>query len=256
MNTPRKTAPLFLLLLLPPLAVLPRPVHGEDAQAVVEASFHHYRGKTSVGTVAMTVHRPEWERVFTIKAWTKGEDRSLFRILDPAKDRGNGTLKKGREMWMYNPKVNRVIKVPPSMMSRAWMGSDFSNNDLAKSDSLIHDYDHEIVGTETHEGKTVYLVESRPKPRAPVVWGMQKLRIREDHIFLEEAFFDEDMRRVKTMSASDIRMMGGKLFPARWKMQKAEAEDEYTILEYEDIAFDVPVPESTFTLSNLKTPER
>ncbi|MCF8062681.1 MAG: outer membrane lipoprotein-sorting protein [Deltaproteobacteria bacterium] len=251
MNALLRFAP--LLLLLPGIAA---PAHAEDAQAVVEASFHYYRGDTSVGTVDMTVHRPEWERVFTIKAWTKGEDRSLIRILGPPKDRGNGTLKKGPEMWMYNPKVNRVIKVPPSMMSQSWMGSDFSNNDLAKSDSLIKDYNHEIVGTGSHEGKKVYVIESHPMPRAPVVWGKQRLRIREDHIFLEETFFDQDMEPVKTMSAGDIRMMGGKLFPATWKMQKADAEGEYTLLEYREIAFDVEIPAGTFTLSNLRTPER
>lgn len=204
----------------------------------------------------MTVHRPEWERVFTIDAWTEGEDKSLFRILSPPKDRGNGTLKNGNQMWMFNPKVNRVIKVPPSMMSQAWMGSDFSNNDLAKSDTLINDYDHTIVGTDTHDGKKVYLIESIPKPRAPVVWGKQTLRIREDNIFLEEVFYDEDMEPVKIMSSRDIRMLGGKLFPAIWTMRKADARDEYTRLEYLEVTFDVDVPESTFTLSNLKSPNR
>ncbi|OEU53393.1 MAG: hypothetical protein BA872_04040 [Desulfobacterales bacterium C00003060] len=101
-----------------------------------------------------------WERVMTINAWTKGQKDSLFFIIAPPKDDGNGTLKKGREMWMYNPKVNRVIKLPPSMMSQAWMGSDFSNNDLSKSDSLINDYSHTIVGTETHERKKVVFVFS------------------------------------------------------------------------------------------------
>jgi len=248
---------LFLFALLLPVLVLgPRVVRAMDAQQLVEASFHYYRGKTSVSRVDMTIHRPEWERTFTIKAWTQGEDTSLFRTLAPPKDRGNGTLKKGPEMWMYNPKINRVIKVPPSMMSQAWMGSDFSNNDLAKSDSLIRDYDHRILGTETRDGMTVYRIESMPKPMAPVVWGKQTLCIREDHIFLEEVFYDEDMQPVKAMKASDIRMLGGKLFPATWTMQKADAPDEYTRLDYLEVEFDEPIPDVTFTLSNLRSPER
>ena len=98
-------------------------VEAQDAQALVENSFNYMRGKTSISTVDMTIHRPDWERVVTIKAWTKGEKDSIFIIIAPAKDKGNGTLKKGREMWMYNPKVNRTIKLPPSMMSQAWMGA-------------------------------------------------------------------------------------------------------------------------------------
>ena len=226
----------------------------EDAQDLVRASFDYYRGKASTATVDMTIHRPDWERVVTIKAWTKGEDESLLRTIAPPKDHGNGTLKKGREMWIYNPKVNRVIKLPPSMMSQSWMGSDFSNNDLAKSDSLIKDYLHTVTGTETHDGKKVYLIKSMPKPEAPVVWGMQQLKIREDLIFLSEAFYDEDLKMVKIMTAHDIRMLGGKLFPAIWRMQKADAKDEYTELHYKELSFEQDLPDTLFTTSNLRNP--
>jgi outer membrane lipoprotein-sorting protein len=231
-------------------------VHAEDANAIVQAGFDYYRGKTSVGVVDMTIHRPEWERVMTIKAWTKGQDTSIFYIIAPPKDEGNGTLKKGRQMWMYNPKVNRVIKIPPSMMSQAWMGSDFSNNDLAKSDSLLQDYTHKIVGTELHHGRTVYIIESAPLRNAPVVWGMQRLKIRDDHIWLEEAFFDEDLKPVKVMTAHELTMLGDKLFPRRWTMRKVEKEDEYTMLEYRELMFDVELPDRLFTVSSLKNPPR
>jgi outer membrane lipoprotein-sorting protein len=229
---------------------------GQDAQALVQASFDYYRGKASLATLEMTIHRPDWERVVTIRAWTKGQEQSLFRIVAPPKDEGNGTLKKGREMWVFNPKVNRVIKLPPSMMSQAWMGSDFSNNDLAKSDSLITDYSHTLTGTEIHEGKTVYLIKSMPKPGAPVVWGMQTLKIREDHIFLSEAFYDEDLNLVKVMTAYDIQLLGGKLFPKVWRMKKADKKDEYTQLDYNELVFKEDLPESIFTLSNLRNPRR
>ena len=228
----------------------------QDAQALVEASFNYMRGETSVSTVVMTIHRPDWQRTMTIKCWTKGQEDSIFRIIAPARDSGNGTLKRGREMWTYNPKINRVIKIPPSMMSQAWMGSDFSNNDLSKTESLINDYTHTIIGTETHEGKKVYIIKSMPKPEAPVVWGMQKLKIREDHIFLVQGFYDEDLQPVKIMTTLQIQMLGGKLFPRVWKMQKADVKDEYTVLEYKKLAFDKDMPDRLFTLSSLKTLSR
>jgi hypothetical protein len=141
------------------------------------------------------------------------------------------------------------------MMSQAWMGSDFSNNDLSKTDSLIKDYTHKITGTETQAGKKVYLVESIPKPDAPVIWGMLRLKIREDYILLAEAFYDEDLALVKGMVTLDIQMMGGKLFPKKWKMAKAETRDEeYTVLEYQELAFLDDLSARLFTLSNLKNP--
>jgi len=228
----------------------------QDARAIVKEGFNYMRGKSSFSVVDMTIHRPNWERKMTIEAWTKGLKNSLFRIIAPAKDKDNGTLKKGREMWMYNPKINRVIKLPPSMMSQAWMGSDFSNNDLSKTDSLIDEYIHTITGTHTHDGKKVYLIKSIPKPDAPVVWGMQKLKIREDHIFLAQEFYDEDFKLVKVMTTFKIQMLGGKLFPKVWRMQKADVTDEYTELNYKELSFKKNLKDSLFTISNLKNPRR
>lgn len=230
--------------------------NGQDAQALVEAAVSYYRGEASISTVDMTIHRPNWERVITIKAWTKGQKDSIFIILAPPKDNGNGTLKRGKEMWIYNPKINRVIKLPPSMMSQAWMGSDFSNNDLAKSDSVIEDYTHTITGTEMHDGKKVYVIKSMPKPEAPVVWGMQKLKIREDHMLLSQEFYDEDLKLVKAMTGQQIQMLGGKLFPKVWKMQKSDVKDEYTLLNYKELMFKQDLPDSLFALSSLKNPRR
>jgi len=248
-----KTAALGLLFLL-----MSGIVHAEqpDPASLVNDAFDYWRGEASVSTVRMTIHRPDWERSMTIKAWTEGTADSLFTILEPPRDRGNGTLKKGSEMWTFNPKVNRVIKLPPSMMSQSWMGSDFSNNDLAKSDSLIHDYTHALEGVETVDGKKVYNIKSMPKPGAPVVWGMQTLKVREDLIFLEEVFFDEDLEPVKVMETTDIQTMDGKLFPKVWRMRKADVEDEYTQLNYRELEFRDDLPDRLFTVSALRNPGR
>jgi outer membrane lipoprotein-sorting protein len=227
-----------------------------DAAAIVKASFDHYRGQASVSDVEMVIHRPSWERTMRMDAWTKGTDRSLIRITAPPKDEGNGTLKKGSEMWTYNPKVNRVIKLPPALMSQSWMGSDFSNNDLAKSDTILNDYTHTLMRTETREGHTVYVIKSLPKPAAPVVWGMQILEIRDDDILLSEEFFDEDLVSVKKMTTREIQMMGGRMFPKVWQMQETDKQDQYTLLRYHALEFLDDLPDRLFTLNALKTAQR
>lgn len=250
------------VLLLIALAILAGPltsVAGEEPpspRSLVESCWNYMRGPASVSEVTMTIHRPDWERSLTIKAWTRGRSDSLFFITAPPRDKGNGTLKKGNQIWTYNPKVNRVIKLPPSMMSQSWMGSDFSNNDLAKSDSILNDYQHAIESTRTQAGKQVYVIKSMPKPAAPVVWGMVKLRIRQDFILLEETFYDEDLEPVKTMTTRKIKPLGGKLFPAVWKMHKVERPGEYTLLEYRSLEFKESLPARLFTRSALKNPRR
>ncbi|OPY69409.1 MAG: hypothetical protein A4E57_01211 [Syntrophorhabdaceae bacterium PtaU1.Bin034] len=227
--------------------------NAQDAQGIVDAAVRYYRGKTSASVVDMKISRPGWTRDMSIKAWTKGQKESLFTIIAPPKDEGNGTLKRGVEMWTYNPKVNRVIKLPPSMMSQSWMGSDFSNEDLAKSDSICEDYTHVLEGTEVHEGKKVYVIQSTPKQGAAVVWGMQRLKIREDHIILLQEFYDEDKRLVKALTGSQIQQMGGRLFPKIWKMQRGTAGTEFTTVTYRVVRFDVDIPDRLFSEAALKS---
>jgi len=243
-----------LAVLLMPLRALA--AESLNAAVLVEDSFKYMRGKASIATVDMTIHRPDWERKMTIKAWTRGQKDSLFYIQSPPKDHGNGTLKMSREMWMYNPKINRVIKVPPSMMSQSWMGSDFSNNDLAKSDSIVNDYNHSLVDTEIHEGRRVYVIKSVPKPDAPVIWGMQMLKIRQDLIWLSQEFFDEDLVAVKVMNTLEIQSIDGKLYPRVWRMREVDTEDRYTELTYQSLDFKSDLPDSLFTLTSLRKARR
>lgn len=225
-----------------------------DAEKIVKDAFNYWRGEASVSIATMTIHRSGWKRSMTLKAWTRGESDSLFVIIDPPKDKGNGTLKADKGMWMYNPKINRVIKLPPSMMSQGWQGSDFSNNDLAKTDSLIKDYTHTLEETTIDQGKKVHRIKSIPKPDAAVIWGMIKLTVREDNILLKEEFFDEDFASVKILTASDIQMTGDRLFPMKWKMHKTDATDEYTQFVYQQIAFKNSLSKRIFTRTHLKNP--
>jgi len=203
----------------------------------------------------MVIHRPEWERKMTMRAWTEGEDKTLILITAPPKDRGSGSLRLGRQMWNYIPAIRRIIKLPPSMMTQAWMGSDFSNNDLAKADSILVDYTHRILRTELRDGHAVYTIECTPKPNAPVVWGKEILEIRDDYIFLSEAFYDEENRLVKIMKTEKIQPLGGRLFPAVWRMNKIDHPDEYTMIVYRELDFSPRLPPRLFTLQRLRNPE-
>lgn len=225
---------------------------GDEAVVLVEKAFDYWRGVSSIARFSMTIERPDFTRSMVMKGWTKGRQEALFFVEKPAKDSGNGTLKVGRKMWTYNPKINRVIKLPPSMMSQSWMGSDFSNDDLAKSDSLLDDYDHKLVQKETRGEHQVFTIESIAREDAPVVWGKQILVIRDDAILLKQTFFDEDMEPVKEMVAENIVMMGDRLFPKLWTMRRVDEENRATRMEYLELAFDVEIADRLFTLGALK----
>jgi outer membrane lipoprotein-sorting protein len=243
---------LFWLILL----LLPGISSGAAAGAadIIRKAVDHWRGSSSYSEMTMVIHRPDWERSMSMRGWTQGDDKSIVRVIAPQKDRGNGTLTDGNNMWSYSPKVNRVIKIPSSMMAQSWMGSDFSNKDIAKSDDIIDQYEHTLLGTSQQDGHEVYEIQSIPHDDAPVVWGKEVLRIRDDYILLEQKFFDQDGQLVKKLETLEIEEMGGRATSTKQRMGDVEKSGEWTEISIQDVQYDLDIPNSTFTLSNLRNP--
>ena len=225
-----------------------------DATQIVRDAVNHWRGLSSYTEMTMVIHRPDWERSMTMQAWTKGDEQSLVRVMEPKKDRGNGTLTDENSMWTFSPKINRVIKVPSSMMGQSWMGSDFSNKDVARADDIIDQYDHTILSIETVDDMPVYTIESIPHEEAAVVWGSEVLSIRADHVVLEHAFYDQDGELVKTLKSLEIGEMGGRTIAMRQRMVKTDEPDEWTDIAVNAVEYELDLKDSLFTLSNLRNP--
>ncbi len=240
----------IMLLAIPVFAA----TEERDAKAIVRDAIDHWRGLSSYTEITMVIHRPDWERSMTMRAWTKGQDKSLVRVVEPKKDRGNGTLMDKKNMWSFSPKINRVIKIPSSMMGQSWMGSDFSNKDIARADDIVDEYEHKILGADVIDGITIYEIESIPYEDAAVVWGREVLRIREDHVVLEQSFFDQDGEIVKSLVTMEVAEMGGRTIAKRQRMNKVEKPDEWTEISVNVVDYEVELRDSLFTLSNLRNP--
>ena len=225
-----------------------------DARQIVRDALNHWRGLSSHGEMTMTIHRPDWERSMSMESWTEGEKRSLVRVTAPQKDRGNGTLIDDNNMWTFSPKVNRVIKVPSSMMGQSWMGSDFSNKDISRTDDIVEEYEHTLLSEAEQDGHTVYEIESVPHENAAVVWGREVLSIRDDNVLVEQRFYDQDGALVKKLVTLEIAEMGGRDVAARQRMEKEEAPDEWTEISVDSVEFDIALSDNVFTLSNLRNP--
>jgi len=230
------------------------PAAATDARAVVRAAVDHWRGLSSYSLMTMEIHRPDWNRTMSMRVWTKGDDRSLVRVTEPKKDSGNGTLTDHDEMWSFSPKVNRVIKIPSSMMSQSWMGSDFSNRDIARQDDIVDQYEHTLLDSGEDGGHTVYTIQSVPHEDAAVVWGQEVLSIRDDFIVLSHDFYDQDGDMVKSLRTLEIAQMGGRTVASRQRMTKAGAPEEWTEVRVEDVEYGLDIGDAVFTLSNLRNP--
>jgi outer membrane lipoprotein-sorting protein len=225
----------------------------QDARTIVQKANDLAMGKTSSGEMTMTIERPSWTRAVSMKSWSKGTDYYLILITEPARDQGQVFLKRLTDMWNFMPSINRMIKIPPSMMSQSWMGSDFTNNDLVKMNSLVEDYTHKILGEENVGGYDCYKIEFIPKENAAVVWGKIVMWIAKNEFYeMKAEFFDEDMKLVNTQTASDIRQFDDRKLPARMEMVPADKPGNKTILQMKNMQFNIDLPDSFFSQQNMQ----
>ena len=180
----------LLLLVLLPLAGL----HAQDltAKQIIEKADEKVRGTESAFTeMTITTVRPKWSRDMSMKSWAKGQTRSLVLITSPAREKGTVFLKRDKEVWNWVPSIERTVKMPPSMMSQSWMGTDFTNDDLVRESSTVNDYIHKLLGDSTIIGRTCYKLELIPKEDAAVVWGKVILFIdKKDFLQLRSEMYD------------------------------------------------------------------
>lgn len=174
-------------------------VSAQDIKEIIRKSDEKFRGSSSTGSFSMTIERPTWSRTISMKSWSLGTEYSLIYVTSPAKEKGQVFLKRKSEMWNWVPSIERMVKIPPSMMMQSWMGSDFTNDDLVRESSIVKDYTHKLLGEEIVAAYSCYKVELIPLENAPVVWGKVLMWVsKKDYLWLKAEFYDEDDILVST----------------------------------------------------------
>ncbi|MFV0590583.1 MAG: outer membrane lipoprotein-sorting protein [Draconibacterium sp.] len=224
-----------------------------NIEDIVRQADEKFRGTSSIGEMTMIIERPSWSRTVSMKNWTLGNNYSLIYITAPAKEKGQVFLKRDKEMWNWVPNIERMIKIPPSMMMQSWMGSDFTNDDLVKESSMADDYHQKLLGEEVLEGYNCYKIELIPHDDAAVVWGKVIMWISKEELhWLKAEFYDEDGYLVNTEILSDIKQMDDRLMPTRLEMIPADEDGNKTIMIFDKIDFNVDIKQSFFSQQNMK----
>lgn len=225
----------------------------KSAEAILEKIDDLWRSESSKARLKMIVHTEHYTRTLIMESWTKGKEKSLVRILSPMKEKGTVSLKNENTLYTYLPKTDRVIRLTSGMMMGSWMGSHFTNDDLVKESRLSEDYIPEITFEGERDDRQVIDFDLIPKPDAPVVWGKIAITVlAENYQPVVSRYFDEDMALARTLYFRDIKMIDGRLIPTVLHMVPADKPGEYTEMTYQDIEFDIDVPDSMFSILQLR----
>ncbi len=227
----------------------------QNATEIVTRADAKMRGESSgISTMSMQIIRPGWERTIEFKSWSKGTENSMVLITAPAKDKGQSFLKVGREMWNWNPTISRTIKLPPSMLSQGWMGSDYTNDDMVNQRSVVVDYTHTLLGEDQLEGVACYRIELIPHEDAPVVWGKIFFWItKQNDNILKAEYYDEEDYLVKTELGKEVKAMDGRVIPTVYEIIPADEKNQKTVVTLKSIQFNAPINDSFFSLQNMKS---
>jgi len=228
-------------------------LYAQSAKEIIQRVDEKVRGTSNSSEMKMTIVRPDWKREVTMKGWSLGTEYSLILITGPARDKGQAFLKRDNEMWNWQPSIDRVVKLPPSMMLQSWMGSDFTNDDLVKESSIVNDYTHHLEPDSVINGTNVFKIVLTPQPDAPVVWGKVVCYVdKKEYNQLLVKYYDEDDYLVNTMVLSEIKEMGGRLLPTKLEMIPADNPKQRTVIEYLNQEFNIGLKETFFSMQNMK----
>ena len=223
------------------------------AEEIVKKADEKFRGESSKGVMRMSIVRPKWERTIEMKSWSLGTEYFMVYITAPAKEKGQAYLKRENEMWQWLPSIERMVKLPPSMMMQSWMGSDFTNDDLMQESSIVRDYEKELLGTESFQGYECHKIKLTPKPEAVVVWDKIILWIsKADYYQLKAEYYDEFGDLVQTMTGSNIKTLDDRKLPATLTIEPSDKSGHKTILEYVEMDFDIEIETSFFSQQRMK----
>lgn len=228
----------------------------QSARSILERVEQNMRGDASYSEMTMKTVRPRYTREITMKSWTLGDDYALVYVTSPARDEGTATLKRGSDMWSYNPNVDRTIRMPPSMMSQSWMGSDFSNDDLVEGTSIVDDYELTLLGEETVNGHQCYKIQLIPHPETPVVYDKVIYWVsKEYYLPVKVENYDDRGELASTLNFREFKTMGGRIVPAVMEMIPHDRQGHKTIITKHKVDFSIRLSPEFFSTENLTSIE-
>jgi hypothetical protein len=155
-------------------------------------------------------------------------------------------------MWMYLPKVEKLVRIAGSMVKQSMMNSSFSYEDLMDRGNLTEDYSAQTIGNSVIDDVNCYVLMLNAK-KGSAHYRQIKLYVHpENYIPVKEEFYSGNGNVTKVSYQTDIAQMGGRTIPTKIIFQDLNQKDKKTMLVIRNAQFDIDVPERFFTQGYLE----
>jgi outer membrane lipoprotein-sorting protein len=209
-----------------------------DAQMV-------YDSRTS--KMKMIVANTRRTREFSMISYGRGADEAAIEYLEPARDKGTKMLRKGTEMWLYLPSVERVQKISGHMLREGMMGSDVSYEDMTNNTELRKAYKASVTGEGSVDGRKCWKLEMVATNEEVTYPKRVTCVDAETWIPLSQEMYALSGMLLKTWTMSDIRKIDDRWVPHRMRIEDKLQQGSYTEIVILETTFGVSLPEEVFT---------
>jgi hypothetical protein len=199
----------------------------------------------------MEIHVGNEVRTKTMKTLGRGTEKALAEFTDP-QDKGTKYLKINKELWIYFPSEQDVVKISGHMLKEGMMGSDVSYEDALESDALHKKYAASLSSEETFEGHPCYVLTLDALVKDVPYYKRKMWVDKELFIQWKEEMYAKSGTLLKVSHVLDVKKLGVRHFPTKIEMVNMLRKNTKTIFEMSDIVFDVKVADNVFSLQNLQ----
>lgn len=228
----------------------PQEVEPEDAQArailkksdEIRFPAEGFQVDVSISSVAPG-QSPEARKY---RVLSKGNENTVVMILEPASERGQIMLMKGRDLWIFMPDVSQPIRL--GLAQR--LTGEVSNGDIARA-NFAGDYNPRILRTETVNGEEHHVLELSAVDRGVTYHRVLYWVNAASHRPHKAEFYALSKRLMKTCTYENFKSMAGKTRPTRLVMEDALKPGEKSVLEYEQMKLR-DLPDKVFSKDYLK----
>lgn len=177
---------------------------------------------------------------------SKGNENTVVMTTEPASERGQILLMKGRDLWLFVPGVSQPIRIPLSQR----LTGQVANGDLARA-NFSGDYSPKLLRSETVDGEKMYVLELNAVDRGVTYHRVLYWVRQSNHHPHKAEFYSVSDRLLKTALYQNYARLGGRLRPTRLVMQDALRQGEESVLDYSDLKTR-ELPDKIFTKDYLK----
>ncbi len=190
------------------------------------------------------------EKIRELRVWQKGEKR-MVKFVKPASERNISLLSTGpKTNYVYLPAYKKIRRVAAHMRNQTFLGTDFSQEDMALI-RYADDYAPRRIGeTDTH-----WELELTPKPDAAVGYGKLRLKVKKGLYLLEQIdYFEKSGAKQKVEERMNFKLYDGKYWNASNMRMTTVKDNHQTLLNNIDQRFDTGLSDSFFSPRNLQMP--